>query len=297
MKNLNPDLVAHLAGGATTLARCWIVTRSDGLRLGFTDHDRPLWVDGTSCHPENGVTATSDVSGPGLATGGGEIGGALSSQSLTDDDLEAGLWDGAAVEVFLVNWREPAQRVLLRRAKIGEVSRKGEAFQAEVRGLAHLLEVRRGRVFSRSCDADLGDARCGVDLDDPSYRANATVVFATGEGEVMLAGLGSFQAGWFTGGRFEVLSGERSGFRSEISGHRIDGSEVVLTLWQSPPSPLEAGISVRVLVGCDKRFATCRTKFGNSLNFQGFPHMPGTDFVLSYPMRNTGVNDGGPVVS
>ncbi|WP_417684634.1 DUF2163 domain-containing protein [Roseibium sp.] len=297
MKTLSPELAAHLDGGATTLARCWIVVRADGAKLGFTDHDRTLSVGGAACRPENGVTATSDVSGPGLATGGGELSGVLASQGLTDDDLEAGRWDGAEVEVYLVNWQAPTQHLLLRRARIGEVSRKGEAFQAELRGLAHLLEVRRGRVFSRSCDADFGDARCGIDLDDPAYHSTGTVVGAAGEGEVFLDGLSGFDAGWFSGGRFEVLGGEYEGFRSEISGHRSQAPDAVVSLWQEPPGRLEPGTPVRLTAGCDKGFGTCRHKFSNSLNFQGFPHMPGTDFVLSYPSRNTGVNDGGTLVS
>jgi hypothetical protein len=35
--------------------------------------------------------------------------------------------------------------------------------------------------------------------------------------------------------------------------------------------------------GCDRRFATCRDRFGNVANFRGFPHIPGNDFVLRYP--------------
>lgn len=42
---------------------------------------------------------------------------------------------------------------------------------------------------------------------------------------------------------------------------------------------------------CDQRFETCRDVFSNSENFRGFPHLPGTDFVLSGP--SDGVNDGG----
>ena len=42
---------------------------------------------------------------------------------------------------------------------------------------------------------------------------------------------------------------------------------------------------------CDQRFATCRDVFSNTANFRGFPHIPGTDFVLSGP-ASTG-NDGG----
>ena len=297
MKSLTPEFAGHLAGGATTLARCWIVTRKDALQIGFTDHDRELEVAGVTCAPENGLETTSDASGPGFASGGSEISGAVSSAALTDADLEAGLWDGAEVAVYLVSWSDPDHYLLLRRARIGEVSRKDGAFQAELRGLSHLLETRRGRVFSRMCDADLGDPRCGVDLTDPRYFREAEVVAMTGEARLQAARLEDVAAGWFSGGRFIVLDGECAGFRSEIARQDADAGEVSLVLWQAPPAALVAGTRFTVTAGCDKSYETCRAKFSNGVNFQGFPHMPGTDFVLSYPNRNTGQNDGGPVVS
>lgn len=41
--------------------------------------------------------------------------------------------------------------------------------------------------------------------------------------------------------------------------------------------------------GCDKRFTTCRNKFGNGVNFRGFPHLPGNDFIIG----GTGAGDPG----
>jgi uncharacterized phage protein (TIGR02218 family) len=43
------------------------------------------------------------------------------------------------------------------------------------------------------------------------------------------------------------------------------------------------GAAVTLVAGCDRRFSTCAAKFGNALNFRGFPHVPGNDFVLRYP--------------
>jgi len=43
---------------------------------------------------------------------------------------------------------------------------------------------------------------------------------------------------------------------------------------------------------CDKRWATCRSKFGNGANFQGFPDIPGDDFLTAVPVQG-GWNDGG----
>jgi hypothetical protein len=42
---------------------------------------------------------------------------------------------------------------------------------------------------------------------------------------------------------------------------------------------------------CDKRWATCRTTFGNGLNFQGFPDTPGDDFLAAVPAQGRR-NDG-----
>jgi len=43
---------------------------------------------------------------------------------------------------------------------------------------------------------------------------------------------------------------------------------------------------------CDKRWSTCRSRFGNGANFQGFPDVPGDDFLTATPVQG-GRNDGG----
>lgn len=296
MKTIPLALAAHLAGRVTTLATCWIVTRTDGMKLGFTDHDRELVVGDVACVPENGLAATAMTGGPELATGGGEVEGSLSGPALTSADLEAGLWDGAEVRVYLLNWTDPAEPLLLRRAHIGEVTREGTAFRAELRGLSHLLEASRGRVFARTCDADLGDSHCGIALNLPAYCGEVSVTDCPDLSTVTVSGLDDFAEGWFTGGRLSVVDGAHAGFASEIAAHRLQDGSARIALWQPLPSVLAVGTALQLTAGCDKRFATCQAKFANQLNFRGFPHMPGTDFVLSYPTRNTGENDGGALV-
>lgn len=296
MKQIPSSLAAHLASGVTTLATCWLVARKDGLTLGFTDHDRPLVLEGTPCHPQNGLSVSALADGPGFAIGGGEVSGQLSGPALEPKDLVSGLWDGAEVRVYRVNWQKPEDHILLRRAFIGEVTQEGNAFKAELRGLSHLLESKHGRVFQRACDADLGDARCKVDLTNPAYRALALVEAGSTRDTVRVSGLGAYAAGWFSGGRLRVVDGALAGFASEISHHGGSGGLAELRLWQAPAEQLADGTGIEVTAGCDKRFGTCRAKFANAVNFQGFPHMPGSDFVLSYPSRNTGENDGGRLV-
>ena len=57
----------------------------------------------------------------------------LHSEAITEDDILLGRYDGAAVETWRVNWRDVSQRLLLRRATIGEIVREDGVFRAELR--------------------------------------------------------------------------------------------------------------------------------------------------------------------
>ena len=145
MKLLPPGLQTHLDSGATTLAWCWRLTRGDGTRLGFTDHDRDLAFDGTTFEAATGFTATEIKDAVGLSVDNLEVTSALRSDSLNEDHLAAGLYDDAAVEIWRVNWADTAQRVLMRKGSLGEVRRSGAAITAEVRGLAHYTNPHNHR--------------------------------------------------------------------------------------------------------------------------------------------------------
>lgn len=58
-----------------------------------------------------------------------------------------------------------------------------------------------------------------------------------------------------------------------------------------PGATVAAGDRFRVVAGCDKSADTCRAKFANFLNFRGFPHLPGDDWVTAYP-KDGQINDG-----
>lgn len=291
MKTLGEGLAAHVAGAATTLCRCWRVVRRDGGTTGFTDHDDAIRFDGVTFAAAGGFEASADVAGSDLAVGGMEVAGALSSESLSEDDLAAGLYDGASVEMWLVNWSDPEQRALLRRGNIGTVTRRDGAFTAEVRGLAQNLDEVRGRSIGRCCDALLGDARCRRGLGD--LRADAEVTATDGPARLRLSGVDGRPGGWFTHGLAEFLSGQNAGLSFEIRYHGESGGTLV-ELWQVPAGAVAAGDRVRLTAGCDKQFATCREKFANSDNFRGFPHVPGNDFVLFG--ATAGSADGGTLV-
>jgi uncharacterized phage protein (TIGR02218 family) len=295
MKSIDPAFATHLASGVTTTCRCWRLMRRDGIVQGFTDHDEDLVFDGTRFRAGTGFEGSELEARFGLAVTGTEIQGALSDESINESDLAAGCYDDAKVELFLVNWSAVEERLLLRVGNIGEVRREGAAFAAEVRGVSARLNEERGRIYGATCDADLGDARCGFDLTDPGFRGEGTVLAVEGASLLRVSGLDAFADDWFTRGRLTFPSGANTGIAIEVKEHRAEAGEVRLSLWQPMPEPITNGDLFAVTAGCDKRFETCRSKFSNAVNFRGFPHLPGNDFVASYAVPGEPGHDGKPL--
>lgn len=281
MKPLNAELAAHLATGATTLCWCWRLTRKDGAVQGFTDHDLDVSFDGTTFEAAAGFTASEIKDALGLSVDNLEVTSALSSAGLAEVDLAAGLYDDAKVEIWRVNWQAPEQRVLMRTGSLGEVKRAGIAFSAEVRGLAHYLNQPKGRLFQYTCDADVGDARCGIDLDAPAYTGAGSITAVASARKFSASGLNGFASGFFTRGLVTFTSGAAIGQRVEVKSHTLAGVVATIELWQPARLPLDAGQTFNITAGCDKHLATCASKFANAVNFRGFPHMPGNDFVTA----------------
>ena len=214
MRHIPSELADRIESGAAGLCHAWVLTRADGVRLGFTDHDRDLVVEGVVCRAASGWTAGAAQSEVGLAAGAASVSGGLDDAAITDANVETGLYDAAAVGLWRVDWARPDLRVRLWVGTLASIRREGGSFVAELAGPMEALERVVGRNYGRECDAVLGDGRCRVDV-------------------------------------------------SAFPGR-----------------------------GCDKRFATCVGVFGNGLNFQGFPDVPGDDFLTAVPVEG-GRNDGG----
>lgn len=289
---MSAALFDHLRTGATTTCRAWLVRRVDGVTLGFTDHDRALVLGGVIYLPDSGLTTRALQQTTGLAVDNTEVLGALNAEAVTEADLMAGRYDGAEVEAWLVNWAAPDQRVMQFRGTVGEVSRAEGAFTAELRGLTESLNQTQGAAYLRTCAATLGDERCGFDLIQSGYFIERVVEKVTGAQRFDFAELAGFDDRWFERGRLVVLSGASAGIVGQVKRDVTVGAGRRIELWQSIRSEVVPGDQVRIEAGCDKRAASCRTKFANFLNFRGFPHLPGDDWLSSYP-RGSGAYTGG----
>lgn len=285
----------HLQSTATTLCYCWRLTRRDGTVMGFTDHDRPLTVDGTLFEPQAGFTASEARTALGLGIDSAEVDGALSSDRVSETDIADGLYDGATVETLIVNWRAAAEFAVLQRATVAKITRIDNRFVAELEGPGRALDFVRGRTIQRHCSAELGDARCKVNLAAAEFRGSGEVVQLSGHDTIVVAGLDGFDQGWFANGVLTWTSGARAGQAERVIDFRHEAIGTILVIWPAVASQPQPGDQFSIVAGCDKSFATCKAKFSNSLNFRGFPHLPGNDSAYSYVTAD-GEFDGGPLV-
>jgi len=292
MRVLDQNFIAHLDSGATTLARCWKLTRLDGAIKGFTDHDRDLEFDGVIFRARTGLSAAALQQTTGLSVDNSQAVGALTDLGLTDADIRAGRYDGADVLAWLVNWSNVAEKVLQFRGTIGEIRRSGGVFEAELRGLTEALNQPVGRAYHKECSAVLGDVKCGFDLSATGYSIELPVEYYANGSDFGFADLVDFEERWFEKGVLRILSGESAGMSGVIRSDRFEQGQRRIQLWQALAASPQTGDIVRLEAGCDKRAEICRLKFHNFLNFRGFPHIPGEDWAMSYPSRG-GVNDGG----
>jgi uncharacterized phage protein (TIGR02218 family) len=288
MRAIDAALQARLDSGATTLCRSWRIERRDGRVLGFTDHDEAVVFEGLAFEAASALDASAIERTAGLAADNVMVSGALSSAAISAEDIAAGRFDGAAVTQWVVDWRDPALRYVAFRGRLGAIERGDGAFTADVEGVSAPLDRPIGRAFLADCDAEFGDTRCGADA--ASHTVEGEVVSAR-DAVFGVTGLEAFPAGWFTRGRLVWTSGANAGAYGVVLAHDTAGGPRLM-LWAPPGGLVAPGDRFEVTAGCDKRFGTCRNRFGNALNFRGFPHVPGDDWVTAWP-REGEVHDGG----
>lgn len=292
MAGQSEAFLEHAASGLTTLCRAWAINRADGTSFGFTDHDCDLSFDGITFRADTGLSAAALAQSTGLSVDNTEALGALSDASVREDEIEAGRFDGAEVTAWLVNWAEPDVRWLQFRGTIGEIRRSGGAFQAELRGLTEALNRPLGRIYQKPCTAVLGDANCAFDLSAPGYVHEGPVDRVIDGRVFEWDDLNGFEPLWFQRGRLDVVSGTGAGLWGMIKSDLVRDGVRRVELWEPVRASGLDGETMRLTAGCDKRFETCRLKFNNLLNFQGFPDLPSEDWMMAYPTQ-AGANTGG----
>jgi uncharacterized phage protein (TIGR02218 family) len=275
MRTASSNLTAHLAGEVTSLAICWKLTLVGGTVMGFTDHTSDLTISSQLYKAATGFSPTSIETKDRFSVDNLDVAGILDSAAITEADIMAGKYDFAEIEIFMVNVTDLAQGIIIhRRGWLGEVSVKNGQFVAEVRGLAQKFQQNIGELYSPTCRAVFGDARCKINLG--SYTASGTVNIVTSR-QVFISNAMTQAAGYFSGGEVVWLTGANAGRRMEIK----EFSNKQFTLVLPMPNSVAVSDTFNAIAGCDKTFNTCFAKFANAVNFRGEPHVPGMDKVLA----------------
>lgn len=275
MKTVSANLKAHLEGEYLTVCTLWKITRMDAQVFGFTDNSRDVVYGGVTYEAASGHTPSNIKTTSNLGVDNLEVQSVLDSASITEADIQAGLWDFATVEIMLVNYLSLADgHMMLRKGWMGNVKTGRSEFVAELRGMMQPLQQTIGRLYLPACDAALGDVRCGVTLG--TYTVTGSVTTATSS-RVFTDTARTEPDGYFDGGLITWTSGDNDTYQMEVKSSTAAG---VITLQQGMPNDTTIGDTYSLSAGCDKTLATCKAKFSNVVNFRGFPHVPGTDKMI-----------------
>ena len=278
-KSISSALQTHIAQEVTTLAMLFKITRTDGEVFAFTSHDKSLTFESVTYSPLNAFSYSSVQTTSGMSVDNLDAVALIDADSVTEADLRAGLFRYAAIQIQMVNWEDLTQGAIwVRSGNLGEVTvNRSGTWGAELRGVMQPIQQTTGRIYSRRCDADLGDSRCSFDL---SSRTQTGVVSA-------VASRSSFTVNGITDDTFDNglvtwTSGLNDGVSMEVK--RWTGSPAdTVELFDAMYFNVQVGDTFTISPGCDKTLSTCRDNFNNVVNFRGFPFIPGRDAVLSYP--------------
>lgn len=277
MKTISNALYEHIQQQTTTLCTVWRLTRRDGTVLGFTDLDRDITIAGVTYHASTGFTPSAINKSTDLSVDNLDVEGKLESDLITETDLKNGVYDYARIDVCQINYESPpsalvpGQVIWHTTGYLGECQMDGTRFKTEVRSLTQKLSNKHGKVTSKSCDATLGDSRCGVNL--AGKIASGTVERVVRERTFVASAL-TAESGYYEGGLVTFLTPESvAGLKGEVASY----DPGIVRLYLPTPVPIPEGATFTITPGCDKSMTVCVQRWNNGINFRGFPHIPGTD--------------------
>lgn len=265
-----PVFFAKELEGVTTF---WRIYRADGIAHGLISHDRSLEFDGMKHLAAPGMLPSAIRKSSQLELDSAGVEGALSHQSISQRDLELGLFDEAQIDIGIVDWETLARAVLFT-GSLGEVSHDKDGFTAELRSSKSLLDRDLVPRTSPTCRAEFCGPGCNLSAKAFSSRRTITSVDFMANA-VAISGVGAANA---LDAQVRLLEGSQLGQKFSVIGE--SGGLMVLDRPLSVDT--RPGIAVEWRDGCDHTLATCHSRFSNAINFRGEPFLPGNDVLARY---------------
>ncbi len=251
-------------------ARLCTITLASGAVKRIAESDASITVSGETFTPVAGI-AISAVK----HTSNGEMPSCQiiaihgSSATINSADLDIGLYDGAIVQLYIVDRLDLSSKGLLFTGSISTISYDVEnQVVFDVKGPAVSAKILMTQKRSPMCRTDLFSVLCG--LNPASFDVAATI--ATIEDAFTFTVNGLAQAdGYFNQGVAVTASGKSFQVANWVN------STQKITAYLPCNRILTVGGALTLYPGCDKTMGPngC-PKFSNQLNFQGEPHFLGT---------------------
>ena len=257
-----------------TAASWWRIYRRDGVAHGFTTHDRDLWFDGILHRAAPGMLPSAIRRTRSLTDDEAEVEGALTHDSIRSDEIAAGRFDNARIEAGIVDW-QTLEAASLYAGSIESVREEAATFSAALRSAKADLDRDPVPQTSPSCRARFCGPGCGLSAQAFTVRSEVLEIDrAANRLHMSLANLHDYLRG-----TLRFLDGPQAGLPMRVIATEGGLLEVDVLLAQG----IEPGQRALVTQGCDHTLATCASRFGNAINFQGEPHLPGNDLLTGYP--------------
>ncbi|MEO1730555.1 MAG: DUF2163 domain-containing protein [Pseudomonadota bacterium] len=256
-----------------TVATFWRVFRRDGVAMGFTTHDRDLLFAGLLHRAAPGMVPTAIRMTTDIQDDSAEVEGALSHASISEQDLEAGLFDDATISIGAVDW-ETLESAVLFSGQIGRTQNGESGFSAQLRSAKHVLSQDLTPRTSPTCRAMFCGKDCGLSSERFSSRRRVLAVDAETNQIEVADVLGDS----FIDGTARLLAGPQTGLKFGI----VDANNGWLSLDRPISSNTPIGAPIELIEGCDHTLSTCASRFDNARNFRGEPYLPGNDLLARY---------------
>ncbi|MEQ8410611.1 MAG: DUF2163 domain-containing protein [Erythrobacter sp.] len=256
-----------------TAATFWRIYRSDGVTLGFTSHDRDLVCGGIRHRAAPGMVPAAIRLNADLSNDSAEVEGALSHDSIRADELAAGLFDRAAIEIGIVDWQSLEWHTLYS-GQLGPIESDSGSFSAELRSAKLILERDIVPRTSPTCRATFCGPQCGLS----AARFTSVRELAALDVDLNRVSFAGLDSPILVDGRIRFLDGPQTGL--------VFGVVAMADGWLTLDRPLVEGTypgtRTEIREGCDHTLETCATRFDNAINFRGEPHLPGNDLLARY---------------
>ena len=247
----------------------------DGVTTALTSHDRDLWFDGVLHRASPGMVPSAIRRTADLSPDSAEVQGALTHDSISPADLAAGRFDGASIEIGLVDW-ETLEQAVIYHGRIGGVAEESAGFQADLQSMKEALQTDPVPRTSPTCRAQFCGPGCGLSPVLFTHEAQLsafdvelnTVQFADGPPSTS-----------FENGKLRWIDGPHAGQWMEIMS--IDPEGFMLNVQLA--ADLAVGTRALLREGCDHTLDMCHDRFRNAVNFRGEPFLPGNDLLARYP--------------